>query len=79
MTYIKEYQEGNKFFGIYLCKSKQVLKTKAGKTYYSLLLQDKTGIIDGKVWELTNAINDFDSMDFIMVVVWLRLFRGADR
>ena len=38
MTYIKEYQEGNKFFGIYLCKSKQVLKTKAGKTYYSLLL-----------------------------------------
>ena len=34
MTYIKEYQEGNKFFGIYLCKSKQVLKTKAGKTYY---------------------------------------------
>ena len=47
MTYIKEYQEGNKFFGIYLCKSKQVLKTKAGKTYYSLLLQDKTGIIDG--------------------------------
>ena len=67
MTYIKEYQEGNKFFGIYLCKSKQVLKTKAGKTYYSLLLQDKTGIIDGKVWELTNAINDFDSMDFVLV------------
>lgn len=64
MTYIKEYQEGNKFFGIYLCKSKQVLKTKAGKTYYSLLLQDKTGIIDGKVWELTNAINDFDQHGF---------------
>ena len=51
MTYIEEYKEGNKFSGIYLCKTKQVLKTKAGKTYYSLILQDKTGIIDGKVWE----------------------------
>jgi len=29
MTYIEEYKEGNKFFGIYLCKSKQVLKTKS--------------------------------------------------
>ena len=77
MTYIKEYQEGNKFFGIYLCKSKQVLKTKAGKTYYSLLLQDKTGIIDGKVWELTNAINDFDSMDFIMVDGMVTTFQGS--
>ena len=66
MTYIEEYKEGNKFFGIYLCKSKQILKTKAGKTYYSLLLQDKTGIIDAKVWELNNGIDDFDSMDFIM-------------
>ena len=61
MTYIEEYKEGNKFFGIYLCKSKQILKTKAGKTYYSLLLQDKTGIIDAKVWELNNGIDDFES------------------
>ena len=47
-----------------LCKSKQVLKTKAGKTYYSLLLQDKTGVIDAKVWELNNGIADFDSNGF---------------
>ena len=60
-----------------MCKSKQVLKTKAGKTYYSLLLQDKTGIIDGKVWELTNAINDFDSMDFIMVDGMVTTFQGS--
>lgn len=68
MTYLEEYKEGNKFSGIYLCKSKQILKTKAGKTYYSLILQDKTGIIDGKVWELNAGIAEFDSMDFIMTV-----------
>lgn len=77
MTYIEEYKEGNKFFGIYLCKSKQVLKTKAGKTYYSLLLQDKTGIIDGKVWELNNGIAEFDSMDFIMVDGMVTTFQGS--
>ncbi len=77
MTYIEAYQEGNKFFGIYLCKSKQVLKTKAGKTYYSLLLQDKTGIIDGKVWELTNGIAEFDAMDFIMVDGMVTTFQGS--
>ena len=76
MTYIEEYREGNKFFGIYLCKSKQVLKTKAGKTYYSLLLQDKTGIIDAKVWELNNGIDDFDSMDFIMTDGMVTSFQG---
>lgn len=77
MNYIEQYREGNKFYGIYLCKSKQVLKTKAGKTYYSLLLQDKTGIIDAKIWELNNGIDDFDSMDFVMVDGMVTSFQGS--
>ena len=77
MYYISEYKEGDKFTGIYLCKSKQILKTKAGKTYYSLLLQDKTGIIDAKIWELNNGIADFDSMDFVMTDGMVTSFQGA--
>ncbi len=77
MNYINDYKEGNKFVGIYLCKNKQVLKTKAGKTYYSLSLQDKTGNIDAKIWELTNAIEDFESMDFIMVEGMVTTFQGS--
>ncbi len=72
MTYIEEYKEGNKFSGIYLCKTKQVLKTKAGKTYYSLILQDKTGII-----ELNNGIEEFEAMDFIMADGMVTSFQGA--
>ena len=53
MYYLSDYREGNKFTGVYLCKQKQILKTKAGKTYYSLILQDKTGTIDAKIWELS--------------------------
>ena len=65
MYYLKDYTDGNKISGVYLCKQKQILKTKAGKTYYSLILQDKTGTMDGKVWEITAAIAEFDSLDYI--------------
>ena len=46
MKYIETFREGERICDIYLCKVKQVAKTKAGKTYYSLVLQDKTGTID---------------------------------
>ena len=43
MKYIETFREGDRICDIYLCKVKQVAKTKAGKSYYSLVLQDKTG------------------------------------
>lgn len=77
MLYIKEYKDGDKFAGVYLCKSKQILKTKAGKTYYSLILQDRTGVIDAKIWELNNGIASFEAMDFIMAEGMVTSFQGA--
>ncbi len=76
MYYIESYQEGNKFSGIYLCKQRQILKSKAGKTYWSLILQDKTGTIDGKIWDLTGAIEEFDSMDYIACEGSVTSFQG---
>ena len=52
MRYINELKSGDMISDIYLCKTKQTLKTKAGKSYYSMMLQDKTGTVDAKVWEL---------------------------
>lgn len=77
MNYIEEYREGEKFVGTYLCKEKKVLKTKAGKTYYSIILQDKTGMADAKVWELTNGINDFEAMDYIHCEGLVTSFQGS--
>lgn len=77
MKYICEYNEGDRFSGIYLCKQKQVLKTKAGKTYYSLILQDKTAIVDAKIWELNNAIENFEQTDFIQVDGDVTTFQGS--
>ena len=76
MYYIKDYREGDKFSGVYLCKQKQILKSKAGKTYYSLMLQDKTGAVDGKIWDLTNAINNFEELDYISCEGFVTSYQG---
>ncbi len=76
MRYINELREGEIVGDIYLCKTKQIAKTKAGKSYYSLLLQDKTGSIDAKIWELSNGIEHFDSMDYIKVEGQVTSFQG---
>lgn len=76
MYYLKDYREGQKLTGTYLCKSKQILKTKAGKTYYSLILQDKSGTADAKIWELNNGIASFEAMDYIYCEGMVTSFQG---
>ena len=77
MRYIRELKEGEMLSEVYLCRTKQSMKTKAGKTYYSLNLQDKTGILDGKIWELSNGIEHFEAMDYIQVDGQVTCFQGA--
>lgn len=67
MKYIAELREGERISEIYLCKTKQVAKTKMGKTYYSLALQDKSGMVDGKVWELSGGIDHFEALDYVKI------------
>lgn len=67
MRYISELREGENVVGHYLCKSKQTLKSKSGKSYLSLKLQDKTGVVDAKVWDLHNDIKAFEENDFIKI------------
>ncbi len=77
MRYINELREGEMLTEVYLCKIKNILKTKMGKSYYSLLLQDKTGTLDAKVWELSNGIDNFDQMDYIYIQGQITSFQGS--
>ncbi|MCL2286831.1 MAG: HD domain-containing protein [Firmicutes bacterium] len=76
MKFIAELKDNDHVLGHYLCKFKQSLKTRAGKTYYSLKLQDKTGVIDAKVWELTKDIQDFNEGDMIKIDATALLYQG---
>lgn len=67
MYFIEDFKEGDQIIGHYLCKNKQQLTTKAGKKYLSLMLSDKTGMIDSKVWEINHNIKNFEQNDVIKV------------
>lgn len=78
MHYIETLREGERVNEIYLCKNKLSALTKAGKPYEALILQDKTGTLDAKIWEPGSVgIDDFDRFDYINVVGDITSFQGA--
>lgn len=69
MKYIKDLHEGETIRCIYLCKGKRSAETRNGKPYDNLILQDKTGVLDGKIWDPNSqGIAEYDEKDFIEVV-----------
>jgi len=77
MRYIKDLRDGEMLSETYLCKVKQTLTTKAGKNYYSLALQDKTGLLDAKIWDLGPGIDHFEAMDYIHIDGQVISFQGT--
>ena len=63
---------------VYMCKHKQSAVTKNGKPYDNVILQDKTGTIDAKIWDPNNAgIEEFDVLNYIEVHGDVISFQGA--
>jgi 3'-5' exoribonuclease len=78
MKYVETLREGDRISDIYLCKFRQSAMTKTGKAYDNLLLQDKTGVMDAKIWDPNSSgIDDFDTMDYIEVFGEVTSFQGA--
>ena len=68
MHYINDLTDGSSVREIYLCKKRQALVTRAGKSYESLTFQDKTGTIDAKIWDPDSmGIGEFGEMDYVDV------------
>lgn len=78
MKYIKDLRESDRMADVYMCKHKTSAMTKNGKPYDNLILQDKTGTIDAKVWDPNSAgIDEYDEMDYIDVCGEVIVFNGA--
>ena len=78
MKFIQEFREGDNIAGIYFCKVKNELRTKADKPYFSVQLQDKTGVVDAKIWDIySGGIEEFDTMDYIYVSAQVTRFQSA--
>ncbi|MDR1150114.1 MAG: HD domain-containing protein [Clostridiales bacterium] len=67
MKYINEFENGERLIQHFFCLQKNLLKTKSGKDYLSLILRDRTGTINARVWEINNDIEEFSQGDFIKV------------
>ena len=78
MKYIKDLADGSKIQGVYFCKHKVSTETKNGKPYDSLILQDKTGTLDTKVWDPNSmGIGEYEAGDYIDVIGDVITFNGA--
>ena len=80
MKYIDTFREGMHIADVYLCKNKQIAMTKNGKEYGNLVLQDKTGTIDAKIWDLGSpGVGAFETMDYVHVEADITLFQNSNQ
>ena len=80
MKYIDTFREGMHIADVYLCKNKQIAMTKNGKEYGNLVLQDKTGTIDAKIWDLGSpGVGDFETMEYVHVEADITLFQNSNQ
>ena len=78
MKYIDTFREGMHIADVYLCKNKQIAMTKNGKEYGNLVMQDKTGTIDAKIWDLGSpGVGEFETMDYVHVEADVTLFQSS--
>lgn len=78
MKYIENMREGERVSGVYLCKYRQSATTKNGKTYENVILQDKTGNVDAKIWDPgSQGIEDFEALDYIDIMAEVTSFQGS--
>lgn len=77
MRYIETLREGERIQEVYLCKQKTSAMTKTGKEYENVILQDKTGQLDAKIWDPGSmGIDDFDALDYVEVHGDVTVFNG---
>ncbi len=56
-SYIKDLTEGEMVSEVFILESKSLSTTRSGKPYLTLVLRDRTGQIEAKVWEEAETIN----------------------
>ena len=77
MRYIETLHEGETIRNTYLCKGKRSAETRNGKPYDNLILQDKTGTLDGKIWDPnSNGIADYSEKVFIVAYGEIICYNG---
>jgi len=76
--FVNELQRGQSIESYFHVREKNLNRTKAGAPYLSLRLADRTGEIEGRVWDnAPDFVSIFDVHDFIKVRAEVEEFQGT--
>jgi 3'-5' exoribonuclease len=75
--YIGELQPNQMVTGVFLVQSKDVRQKKTGEPYLSLVLGDRSGDIDAKMWDnVAEVLETFDRDDFVRVKGLMQVYQN---
>ena len=75
--YVKELEPNRVITASFLVHSKEIRQKKTGEPYLSLLLGDRTGELDAKMWDnVAEVLDSFERDDFVKVKGMLQVFHN---
>src|ERR1700730_2416410 len=75
--YVTGLEPNKVFTSSFLVQSKEIRQKKTGDFYLSLLLGDRTGELDAKMWDnVSEVIDSFDRDDFVKVKGLIQVFHN---
>jgi 3'-5' exoribonuclease len=75
--FVSELEPNRVITTSFLVHSKEIRQKKSGEMYLSLLLADRTGELDAKMWDNVNdSLDTFDRDDFVKVKGLIQIFHN---
>src|SRR3954453_8815328 len=75
--YVTELEPNKVVTANFLVQSKEIRQKKSGEFYLSLMLGDRTGELDAKMWDnVADVLDAFDRDDFIQVKGMVQVFHN---
>jgi len=75
--YVNELEPNKVITTSFLVHSKEIRHKKSGEFYLSLLLADRTGELDAKMWDnVSEVLDDFERDDFVKVKGLIQIFHN---
>lgn len=75
--YVSELQPNQVVTSLFLVQTKDIRQKKSGEPYLSMMLGDRTGDVEAKMWDnASEVMNTFDRDDFVRVKALFQIFQN---
>src|SRR5258706_16110389 len=75
--YVSDLQPDQFVTGIFLVQQKDIRQKKTGEPYLSLVLGDRTGDLEAKMWDnVTEVMDTFERDDFLKIRGLLQVYQN---